>query len=55
MTDVRVELPKPEIRGVGHILYRCAACGDLMEPELAVIVQDRSYHPDHSPEIDDGR
>lgn len=55
MTDVRVALPKPEIRGVGHVLYRCATCGDQMEPESAVIVDGHSYHPDHVPEILDGR
>lgn len=43
-------LPKPEIKGVGHVLYRCAACGELMEPEGAVIYADLSYHPDHVPE-----
>jgi len=49
MTDVRVALPKPEIRGVGHIQYRCADCGELMEPDAAIIVADKSYHPDHAP------
>lgn len=48
-------LPKPEIRGVGHVLYRCAACGEMMEPEQAVLVADLSYHPEHIPEITDGR
>ena len=51
-----VHLPKPEVRGVGHVLYRCADCGELMEPEEAVIVAGRSYHPDHAPkEMTDGR
>ena len=49
-------LPKPEIRGVGHVQYRCSSCDELMEPEDAVIVDDRSYHPEHSPEnVNDGR
>ena len=47
-------LPKPEIRGVGHIQYRCSFCEELMEPEDAVIVNGLSYHPDHVPEITDG-
>lgn len=50
MAEVRVHLPKPEVRGVGHIRYRCAACGVLMEPEDAVMIADRSYHPEHVPE-----
>ena len=49
-------LPKPELKGVGHIQYRCAECGELMEPEDAVLVHNRSYHPDHAPkEIVNGR
>ena len=48
-------LPKPEIRGFGHVLYRCADCGELMEPDAAVVVENRSYHPDHVPENLDGR
>lgn len=52
MVNVRVSLPKPEIRGVGHVWYRCATCGELMEPADAVIVADRSYHPDHAPSGD---
>lgn len=44
------QLPKPEIRGVGHVQYRCAGCGGLMDPEQAVIVNDLSYHPEHTPE-----
>ena len=56
MTDVRVDLPKPEIRGEGRVLYRCASCGEQMEPEDAVIRNDRSYHPEHAPREDpDGR
>ena len=55
MAQAEVSLPKPEIRGIGHILYRCADCGETMEPEQAVIVADLSYHPEHSPEIDNGR
>lgn len=41
---------KPEVKGVGEIRYRCAACGELMPPDDAVIVADQSYHPDHQPE-----
>ena len=49
-------LPKPEIRGEGRVRYRCADCDELMEPEDAVLVEGRSYHPDHAPqEIVDGR
>ena len=55
MTDIRVQLPKPEIKGVGHVRYRCASCGELMEPRDAVIVADRSYHPSHAPEDPHGR
>lgn len=52
----KLELPKPEIRGVGHVLYRCASCNELMEPEESVVVADHSYHPDHTPETPtDGR
>ena len=51
MSDVRVALPKPEIRGVGRVQYRCAACGQLMEPEDSVIADGRSYHPEHAPEL----
>lgn len=46
---IRVNLPKPEIRGVGHVWYRCATCSELMEPEDALLVEGRSYHPDHAP------
>ena len=56
MAVVIVNLPKPEVRGVGHVRYRCATCGELMEPEAAVVVDARSYHPDHAPkERTDGR
>lgn len=49
-------LPKPEVKGFGTVRYRCAGCGDLMDPEDAVMVADRSYHPEHAPkEDDDGR
>lgn len=50
MTDARFAFPKPEVRGSGHVLYRCAACRELMEPDAAVIVADKSYHPAHAPE-----
>ena len=55
MTDVLVPIPKPEVRGEGRVLYRCATCGEQMPPEDAVIVADNSYHPDHAPEGPDGR
>lgn len=55
MAEIRVNLPKPELRGVGHVLYRCAHCRELMEPERAVIIAGHSYHPDHAPETTDGR
>lgn len=49
-------LPKPELRGVGRILYRCATCGELMEPTDAVVTDGIAYHPDHAPErTTDGR
>ena len=54
MNDTR--LPKPELRGVGHVLYRCAKCGELMEPAAAVIRDRKSYHIEHAPEeVTDGR
>lgn len=46
------QLPKPEVRGVGAVLYRCADCGELLPPEAAVVIDGRSYHPDHAPETD---
>ena len=55
MTDVRVASPKPEIRGEGRVLYRCAECGEFMEPADAVIVAAQSYHPAHQPETTDAR
>lgn len=56
MSDVKIALPKPEMKGVGRIQYRCASCGELMDPEDSVIVTGRSYHPDHTPEDEpDGR
>ena len=48
MTHI-VNLPKAEIRGVGHVWYRCADCGSLMEPEDAVVIEGKSYHPEHAP------
>jgi hypothetical protein len=47
--DFLVQLPKPEVRGIGRVLYRCAECGEQMEPEAAVTVVDRSYHLTHAP------
>ncbi len=49
MTNVRLALPKPEVRGVGHVLYRCAGCGETSEPETQVVIDGRSYHPEHTP------
>jgi hypothetical protein len=51
----QTRLPKPEIRGEGRVLYRCADCGEMMEPEEAVIIADLSYHLDHTPENNNGR
>jgi hypothetical protein len=50
-----VDLPKPELRGEGQVLYRCAKCSELMDPADAVIASGKSYHPDHTPEDTDGR
>lgn len=50
MSDVRLSLPKPEVKGIGHVMYRCADCGDLMEPEGAVMCDGKSYHPEHEPQ-----
>jgi hypothetical protein len=52
---MEAQLPKPKVEGVGQVLYRCAECGEQMLPEDAVIVADKSYHPDHAPEGPDGR
>lgn len=52
----KLNLPKPEVRGTGTVKYRCASCGELMDPEASVIVAEKSYHPDHAPEVaHDGR
>jgi hypothetical protein len=48
-------LPRPKVDGIGRVLYRCATCGEQMEPEQAVIVSGKSYHPEHLPERTDGR
>jgi hypothetical protein len=54
-------VPKPEMRGVGHVTYRCADCGQqLDEPwfsdgtwaareivDMSPAV--RTYHKDHLP------
>lgn len=50
MNDTRI--PRPEVRGVGHVTYRCDACGELVEPEAAVIRAGKSYHVEHTPEDD---
>lgn len=52
MTENETRLPKPEIRGVGKVLYRCATCAETLEPEDAEIVEGLSYHPEHVPESD---
>lgn len=52
MAEARVSLPKPEVRGVGHVLYRCATCGQTSEPEEQTIVDGKSYHPEHRPQED---
>jgi hypothetical protein len=48
-------LPRPKVDGIGRVLYRCAECGEQMEPEQAVIADGKSYHPEHLPENPDGR
>lgn len=52
MTNVRLALPKPEVKGVGHVLYRCAGCGATSEPTTQVVIDGRSYHPEHIPPED---
>lgn len=44
MTNVRLALPKPEVRGVGHVRYRCADCGGLDDPSLFDIRDGHSFH-----------
>ncbi|MFZ9979559.1 MAG: hypothetical protein ACO3HN_06405 [Opitutales bacterium] len=46
------QLPQPEVRGEGVVLYRCATCGEQMPPEAAIVIDGRAYHPDHAPEND---
>lgn len=56
MSEIRVDLPKPEVRGTGAVMYRCTECGEMMDPVEAVIVAQQSYHLDHAPEApDNGR
>lgn len=43
-------LPKPEVRGEGSIRYRCAECGELMDPDQAVLLDGKSFHHEHVPE-----
>lgn len=52
---MKAAIPKPKVAGTGRVLYRCAACDQMMEPRDAVLVQGRSYHPEHVPESNDGR
>lgn len=48
-------LPRPKVEGAGKVLYRCASCGELMEPDKSVLENGKSYHPEHLPETPDGR
>lgn len=43
MSHVTV-LPKPEVKGEGTVMYRCAECGGLMTPEDAEVRTGKSYH-----------
>lgn len=48
-------LPKPEIRGVGNVTYRCALCGEFIQgkpefyPPLPLTANTRTYHKEHVP------
>lgn len=55
MAEGQARLPKPEVRGTGTVRYRCAGCGEMMDPKDALIVEGLSYHPEHEPEKIDGR
>lgn len=48
-------VPRPKVEGAGRILYRCAICGEMMEPAKAVLQGGKSYHAEHLPENADGR
>lgn len=58
MSEGNAILPKPEVRGVGHVTYRCAACGELIpegarfDPPLTLAgltAATRTYHKEHLP------
>lgn len=52
------QLPKPKVVGIGKVMYRCAKCGELMEPKNAVIDWaggGKAYHPEHLPGDERGR
>jgi hypothetical protein len=47
-------IPKPEVRGVGAITYRCAACGGpttepVFVPPLPLTIETKTYHKEHAP------
>jgi hypothetical protein len=52
-------LPKPKIEGIGHIVYRCHTCGELItDPDDLLLVEDpylTSHHAHHLEETPDGR
>jgi len=49
------QFPKAKVEAYGDILYRCADCQELMKPEDAVIVNDKSWHVEHAPQENNGR
>jgi hypothetical protein len=43
-----VTLPRPEVRGVGHVIYRCATCRDeIMDPWFSDGVTTSHAIPDN--------
>lgn len=53
--DNVTRLPKPEIRGEGRVIYRCADCKGPIEfnpvfvPQLPLTPQTKTYHREHVP------
>lgn len=43
----KVAIPRGKFDGTGRVLYRCATCGELMEPAEAARVDGKTYHPEH--------
>ena len=52
MAEGRVGGPPGEVRGVGEVRYRCAGCGLTSAPEEQIVIDGRSYHPEHRPKGD---